>query len=93
MEERMIRKALLLVLSSRLICYCWPSGAPAAACETLSPDPISHQAAPQDSPSAPQDSPSPYWLNLTSLDHNGVASYVPGETYLSKFFVKLVAGL
>ena len=85
-EERMIWKALLLVLSSGLSCYCYPSGAPAAACGTLSPDPVAHQA-------APQSSPPPYWLNLTSLDHNGVASYVPGETYLSKFFVKLVTGL
>jgi len=49
------------------------SGAPDAACSTISPSPSGHGA-------NPSTDPFPYNVNLSSLD-NG---YVPGQSYASK---------
>ena len=52
----------------------FPSGAPLAACSTISPDPSAHGA-------NPQTSAVPYTVNISSLA-NG---YVPGQSYASKY--------
>ncbi len=62
----------------------FPSGAPAAACITLSPNPTGHGAQPQ------EESSLPYYLNFTNLVplESGVYGYMPGETYISKCSLK-----
>ena len=58
---------------------CFPSGPPAAACATLSPNPTVHGA-------QPQTSPVPYAINLSALDDgNGGFSYEPGMTYRREY--------
>ena len=51
----------------------FPTGAPMEACDTISPNPISHRA-------DPQTTAVPYTVNISSLA-NG---YVPGRNYPSK---------
>ncbi len=62
----------------------FPSGAPAAACVTLSPNPAMHLADPQ------EESTLPYYLNFTKLVRldSGVYGYKPGETYTSECSLK-----
>ena len=50
------------------------SGAPLAACDTLSPDPVGHLA-------QPQSSAVPYSIDLHQFCVNGTYSYTPGATY------------
>ena len=54
----------------------FPSGPPAAACETLSPDRVSHEA-------EPQSGPSPWQVDLSSfeIDGNGNYFYRPQRSY------------
>ena len=77
MHQAVLGFASLLVaaLCNWRCVYSFPTGPPASACSTLSPD---HGA-------TPQESSSPYQVDLSSLqDAGGGLSYEPGETYLSK---------
>ncbi len=57
----------------------FPDGAPAAACTTLSPDPVLHGA-------PPQTSIPPYEIDLSPFsDGNGGFEYVPGIFYPCKY--------
>ena len=69
---------LVAALCSWRCVYSFSTGPPPSACSTLSPDPFSHGA-------SPQESSSPYQVDLSSLqDAGGGLSYEPGETYQSK---------
>ena len=59
------------------------AGPPAAACGTLSPDPVLHGAPPQETALPPQ------VLDLSELDDDfdGELSYMPGETYQSMLVI------
>ena len=59
--------------------HSFPTGAPAGACTNLTADVESHDS--------PQTSPVPYMLDLSNLDNGDGFSYVPGETYSSRFIV------
>lgn len=69
---------LLFLLFSMEYAEGLSSGAPEEACETLSPAPAAHGA-------APQETPVPYQVVLESLDDGtGSFSYAPGESYTCK---------
>lgn len=69
---------LLFLLFSMEYVEGLSSGAPEEACETLSPSPAAHGA-------APQETPVPYQVVLESLDDGtGSFSYAPGESYTCK---------
>ena len=56
-----------------------PTGAPQAACGTLSPNPIEHGA-------LPSTSPLPYSIDLSAFDvGGGVLQYTPGNSYQSVY--------
>ncbi len=59
------------------------SGAPAAACDTLSPQQAAHQNA------AAQTAPNPYSINLSPFYNNGSLYYTPGQTYTCKSLTTL----
>ena len=70
--------AVLLCIAIRVnVVESLSGGAPAEACETLSPDPDSHMA-------QPQTTPVPYVVNISSLYDGGRYVYDPGETYTCK---------
>ena len=50
------------------------TGAPLAACDTLSPDPTRHGA-------QPQTTDVPYSIDLDQFCTDGFYSYIPGQTY------------
>ena len=67
----------VLLFSATLLCEveCLSSGAPAAACQTLTPLLPQHIE-------PPQTSQVPYEVDIAALDDgNDGFSYVPGETY------------
>lgn len=75
-SQAILTSLLLVVLSH--FGECFSSGAPSAACGTLSPDPASHGA-------QPQGSLVPYSIDLSVFDvGGGVFEYIPGNTYTSK---------
>ena len=58
------------------------SGAPAAACDGLSLNPIAHGA-------QPQTSAVPYAINLMPFYSNGSFTYYPGMTYTCKLRISM----
>ena len=69
---------LIVALSSPV--HCFPTGPPAAACETLSPDPVVHGG----HGAEPQSGPCPWQLELDlAFDgDSGNYTYTPGGHYL-----------
>ena len=72
----------LLLISTAAPAFCFPSGAPLAACETLAPNASAHGA-------QPQTSDIPYVLNLSAFYDPALDRmvYTPNTVYNSKFYI------
>ena len=71
--------ALLVSISSlTVLVEGLSTGAPVAACDTLSPNPIGHEA-------GPQGSAVPYSIDISAFLENGTYSYYPGRTYTREY--------
>ena len=69
---------IVLLLSSALVAVqALPTGAPAEACDSLSPSPSAHGA-------QPQSTASPYGIDLSPFNVEGQYLYTPGRTYTGK---------
>ncbi len=80
MEELFLVKLLCAVAVLSSIIYqvdCFSSGAPGAACSSLSPDPTRHGA-------PPNSNSVPYNIDVSAFDVGGSLFYEPGNTYQSK---------
>ena len=80
MEELFLVKLLCAVAVLLSIIYqvdCFSSGAPGAACSSLSPDPTRHGA-------PPNTNSVPYNIDVSAFDVGGSLFYEPGNTYQSK---------
>ena len=78
--EDIIMLFFSIVLIASGICFAdaVSSGAPAAACDNLTPSPSQH--------GNPQTSEVPYEIDLTQFeDDNGTYVYTPGKTYTRKY--------
>ena len=68
---------VVLVAASIYLVDALPGGAPAGACDNLTPSPSAH--------GTPQASDSPYVIDLTQFgDGSGSLVYTPGKTYTRK---------
>lgn len=83
-------KTLLLVAASAALLYAGlveslPNGAPAGACDTLTPllNPMGHSE-------PPQTSPVPYSIDLSPFNNSGVWEYTPGTVYTRKHSVFVI---
>ena len=74
MGNRLMLLCFLVAANLRNFAEGLPSGAPASACSTLTPNPISHAA-------DPQIGSVPYEVDLSELSDGGSFSYAPGMTY------------
>ena len=77
-------KSLLSVVVILAVLYArgvesLPDGAPAGACDTLTPfrNPAGHA-------DPPQDTAVPYWIDLSTFNNSGTWEYNPGRTYTRK---------
>ena len=76
MERTVLVVTILASLCGRGV-FSLSGGAPQQACATLSPNPVSHGA-------APRSSTVPYAIDLSPFNSNGTLQYTPGETYTRK---------
>ena len=74
---------LLALLYARGV-ESFPSGAPSAACDDLTPRPLGESSG-HVAPAQPNTLP--YIFNITPFDDNGTYQYTPGQTYTCKDFI------
>ena len=81
MKTLLLSVALLTSLYGPQQVSSFSSGAPPAACDTLSPNPTQHGA-------QPQSTEVPYSIDLSPLCNNGRLMYSPEQTYTCEFVTR-----